>query len=289
MEYPDRMYYLNYGYGYISMRDQSIYQRIRRFYGIGINHTWEGDHSRLYSSIGYKVRKDRNTKERYAQSELSLHSRWQLEQFTGHLFWNKETSGIQQQAHLNASYQTGSDWDSLFNATNYTYQCRQASASYSIRLRERRTITPEWGINLLYTSFRKEDLLQAHLIDYTTLQVELTGTIYKKLKNKDNWSATVAPGIGIPLQTLLTVPSTQENIFTRTVVYPDFYYWSSQVLRTRMQIQYVARRILRQNPVGLFAQLEYQRQLSTDKTIYNSARNPGQDRFITRMGFCIYL
>ncbi|HET9053221.1 MAG TPA: hypothetical protein VFM90_03560, partial [Cyclobacteriaceae bacterium] len=211
------------------------------------------------------------------------------EQLAGHLTWNKESGGTRQQVHLDASYQTGSDWDSLFNASNYFYQRREATASYSIRRKERRTITPEWGINLRYSSFRKQDLLQDHLIDYTILQAGLTGTLYKKLKNKDNWSVSVIPGISIPLQTLLTVPSTQENVFTRTVVYPDFYYWSSRVLRTQIHLQYVARRILRQNPVGLFAQLKYQRQLSTDKTIYNSARNPGQNRFVTSLGFCIYL
>ncbi|WP_447642573.1 MULTISPECIES: DUF6850 family outer membrane beta-barrel protein [Chitinophagaceae] len=129
--YADRIFYLNHGYGYITVKDQSIYQRRRNYSGIGLNAQNSFGNWTVLGSFDYFKRHDGNTAERYASSHLSYYSKWDLETWNMRLFAEKKGLRSTQQWSLDGTYQTGRNWDSIFNASNYQYSHQLLKIKYA--------------------------------------------------------------------------------------------------------------------------------------------------------------
>ena len=85
------------------------------------------------------------------------------------------------------------------------------------------------------------------------------------------------------------MPPTQENVFTETVVYPDYYYFSAHVFEIGAGAEYISNHLLQQVPMGFFADMQYVNQNKRDQSILNARTIPSGNRFLFNFGIRIYL
>lgn len=291
LAYPERIYYLNYGYGYIGMKDQSIYQRDRTYSGLQLNHVWKDKTYSLYTSLSYVYREDKNKRETAVDTRpnLGIFSKWYLRTYSADIFAQKKRNGILQQLGIAAKIQSGRNWDSIFNANNYQYHYQNIALKYNALLRQHNRVRSEIGGGLDYVGMEKKDLLQAHHIQYAYIQPNISAGLYFNPGKKERLSLNIMPSLILPVKNYISVPLTQENIFTQNIVYPDFYYWASTIGKAKIDVNYISDKIIKTTPAGFFGQLEYSRQLQTSDIIYNTAYKPSKNRLDFKFGFRIYL
>ncbi|MFT4205166.1 MAG: hypothetical protein QM610_14780 [Chitinophagaceae bacterium] len=289
--YPERIYYLNYGYGYISIKDQSINQRDQKYSGLHINHDWSSARWRINSTLYYQRKKEYNKREREVDTRpnLGIFSTWTLHDYGADVFIVKKSSVGVQQLIVKGLIQDGFDWDSTFNANNYQYHHHRISAGYTIQLSRQQPLGWEYGVGVLYDNVEKKDLLQAHHVQYSYLQPNVHIGAYCTWDKTERLAAKLTPSMRFPLETYISVPSTQENIFTQHIVYPDYYYWSSRVFQCSLELNYISGKILKTTPAGLFGRCAFSRQLDVSTKVLNTAYQPGKDLFDIQFGFRIYL
>jgi len=82
---------------------------------------------------------------------------------------------------------------------------------------------------------------------------------------------------------------TQENVFTETVVYPDYYYFSAEVLEISAGAEYISNHLLQQVPLGIFADIQYLNQNNRDQSVLNARTIPSGNRYFFNFGIRIYL
>lgn len=287
--YPERIYYLNHGYGYIAMKDQAIYQRLRSYKGGSLNYSSTGVNWKIRALLSYFIENERNTREVEAKTKLSIHSRWNVDTWAGEVFLQRNTTTAKQQINLFASIKDGRDFDSLFNANNYQYTQQQAGFSYLHQSIKRTKFQPEWGVQANFDRNSRKDIVQAHTAEYAQINAGLTANGYWNFKNGDRFSASVTPAIRIPIESTVIVPSTQETLFTKAIVYPDYYYWSSTAFQLNTSFRYISSRAIKEMPVGFFLNFGYTQRLNEDAAQYPAMTKPDKMQWTTNLGFTLYL
>ncbi|WP_343307489.1 DUF6850 family outer membrane beta-barrel protein [Chitinophaga niabensis] len=287
--YPDRIYYLNHAYGYIGMKDEAIYQRLRNYKGGSLSYYTTVGNWRVRALLSYEIEKERNTRERRAKSRLDIYSRWDIDTWSGELQLQRNTARSNQQFNVFARIRDGKDFDSVFAANNYQYQQQQAGFSYLHQSVKRAHFQPEWGVHANFDRSSRIDVVQAHTAEYTQVNAGLTANGYWNFKNGDRFSAGITPSLRIPLESTITVPPTQENIFTRAIAYPDYYYWSSTAFRINTSFRYISSKTLKEMPVGFFVNVGYTQRLNEDAAQYPAMTKPDKMQWTTNLGFTLYL
>lgn len=287
--YPERMFYLNHGYGYIAMGEKAIYQRLRDYKGLNMNYYSTTGNWTIRALLSYFIENERNTREVEAKSRMAIYSRWDIDTWSGEIQLQRNTPRSKQQIHLFARMRDGRDFDSLFNANNYHYQQQQAGFSYLHQSIKNTRFQPEWGIHANVDKNSRKDVVQAHTAEYTQVNTGLTATGYWNIKNGDRFSAGVTPALRIPVENTITVPSTQENLFTKAIVYPDYYYWSSTAFQLNTSFRYISSKAIKEMPVGFFINAGFTQRLNEDAAQYPAMTKPDKMQWTTNLGFTLYL
>lgn len=287
--YPDRIFYMNHGYGYITMKDQSIYQRRRSYKGVSLNLKKDIGQWELLTSLSYMKRDDGNTKEKYATSHLAYYSKWHLETWNANMFLEKVINYNIHQWNINLTIEKGRDWDSIFNANNYQYNHVQSYIGYSYL--SMKNIRTQYGIDVSvrYEQVEKVDLLQAHHINYSTIEPSMLGHLYHSFDLANRLSFDLGPSVVLPIRKNIAAPATQINVFTQNVVYPDYYYWASTAGKLSFEINWMSKSLLKRKECGFFANGTCWKQFSTSSMEFTASTKPSSSRFQWTTGFRMYL
>lgn len=287
--YPERIYYLNRGYGTIAMRDQAIYQRVRSYYGGGAQYHLGLNEWEVRAGLRFRWLTEKNTREQFARNKLAVHSMWYMQDWSGEAMVQRNAGKSRQQLHLRGGVQLGDNMDSLYNAANYLYDRYHGGFTYLRMPKEHRRFTPEWGIKLDAESVKRQDFLQSHLAEYAYLQPGAVLNLYWSQKNGDRFSLNIEPSLRLPINNNLQVPTTQVNVFTVGIAYPDYYYWKSTLLNAHTGARWVSKRIIPKMTSGFSLDVDYSARLNNHEIIYPAAFLPDVSRIGIKAGFQLYL
>lgn len=275
--YPDRITYLNNGYGYTRKLSDS-FSRKKRYKGFGMHLATTLDSWNTLLNLDYKVSEDVNGRSLDASLKDQVFSTYQSDQLEGQLLLTKQKEHQIQQ--IEAAYSTliGEDYFNQLAAKNYTAKSQMAYLSYS-NLKSKGNHSFEWGLQARYLSAYKKDAITSHLFEYSYLQPGLKAGYYQVDPGKYRFSAIVSPSLVLPLQTTANIAPTQVTEFTTTIIYPDYAFRKITSGRVDLKLQYINQTFSKDFRTGITLNAGISKALDKPTMEYTSNFLPGDQRF----------
>ncbi|RQO74088.1 hypothetical protein DBR43_01390 [Pedobacter sp. KBW06] len=284
--YPDRITYLNYGYGY-TRKMYDNFSRRKQYKGLGIHLATTLDSWNTLLNLDYKVSEDANGRSLESSLKNQVFSTYQSDQLEGQLLLTKQRGHQLQQ--IEAAYSTliGEDYLEALAAKNYTAKSQMAYLSFS-NMKSKGNHSFEWGLHARYRSAFKKDAVTSHLFEYSYLQPGLKAGYYQANPGKYRFSAIVSPSLILPLQTIANVASTQVTEFTTTITYPDYAFRKITSGRLDLKLQYINQTLSKDFRTGITLNAGFSKALDKPEIEYPSNFLPGEQRFSMNLSLNLY-
>ena len=287
-----RVVFLNRGYGYI-INIRPRWRRLEDYYGLSFSYAGELLQWRLQTVFDWSHLKERNLYNKSVTTsriDYQPFGTWEKNTYTLYLLARHMAGITSQQLSIKGQYIRGLDEDQFdVFASNYSLRRQHVDATWLIRRDAGKVITKEWGLQLSYDDRRQIDALAAHTVHYSFLQPGVSGTIYTDAGKGHRIRAMLSPSVRFPLQNMLTVPATQENMFTRGVVYPDYYYWSATAMITNLEAGWIMPSVPGKLKLGFSVNARLENNLQQPEVTHNTVFKPGNNRLFMRLALNLYL
>lgn len=288
--FPDRISYVNQGYGYIVLKDTSTLRRYDDYIGWKIAYHAQLNNWNVQALLKQTTAKEDNTHDTKYRTNYHLRSTFEWSDYDLQLLFSERHAHRHQQVSISARLQQGDDWNRAFNAHNYSTTNTYVDFSYHYQFNNHRPWQPEMGLRVIYQQSSKEDAAAAHYLEQQYIQPGVRlASYYHSQRNGDRLSVMFEPSFRIPINVELAVPATQENVFSQGVVYPDFYYFSSKSWHLDASCHYFSSRLLNRYPLGFSVNAIYAKQIDTSTEVFNAAFIPDGQRFLLNVGIHLFL
>ena len=273
--YPSRVSYLNYGYGFITV-SKNNFSRNNTYSGFNLQYAGKLADWKINSKFSYLVMQENSEIDRTNTLKAEKFESYQLQTYQVDLLAEKRASSHTQQLNFHLLKERGDDKLTVLAARNYFYNHDEAYLSYSYLNRNRKGRNTEWAAGINYQNTYSKDAAASHQLKYNYISPELSHTQYWKGTGKDLISAELGVMARLPLTTAVNVPETQETLFTRGVVYPDFYYWSAKAGQLQFKFNYITDHLIKKFRTGLSLKTSYLKPLDTIRQTYTSTFIPAK-------------
>lgn len=274
--YPDRISYLNYGYGY-SLPSQNGFMRKNHQTGISANYVLSLSNWNLNARLSYAIDQQDNQYPKSNSINNETFGIYQLETYKADLLLNQNNDKIDQQFLLSLKQENGDDELIEQAARNYTFKANTFQLMYSNHVHKKpKKTSMEWFSVLGYRDVYVRDAAVDHTVNYGYLYPKLGGRLYFKSVAQDLFAIQLGFGARLPLHNEVEVPATQVKYFTQGVVYHDHLYWASKVGETQLQINYVTKKLISNFKTGFSLQSTYYHNFHTPASTFNSRSVPGK-------------
>lgn len=287
--FPDRIHYSNHGYGYISIKDSSTQYRYVDYWGLNAHYSGRFNAWELKLMIDYEAKFDNVTYDLKSRKNFYTKATFDKRTTDFNLLLSNTNDKRAHQLWVNVNYISGKDWDEAFKAHSYDAYINNTYIRYAFLFNKEKSFQSEISIGTSYTENSKIDLAAAHKLEVGYIQPEVSYTMYKRFKENTWLKIMFTPTFRMPTFTNLAVPKTQENVFTQTVVYSDYYYFSSKAFGLNGNMQYSTRSLLKQYATAINVGCSYLHQQSTDNSVLNTTFIPNNNRISYKIGLSLYL
>lgn len=142
------------------------------------------------------------------------------------------------------------------------------------------------GVGLDYNYLLQSDAATSHwlLTNRVTPKVSVGNTVQTA---KADYSITLTVVIRY-LYKRSIVPVTQENVFSKNILYPDYRYYSTKNFQYGALVKVSIKRLVAQNSLNIFGRFQNEQSLKYDKpAIDNSTFIPNGNRWSINVGIAI--
>ena len=285
--FPDRISYLNYGYGFLEVNTTNFIRR-NTYTGLKLNYAGKFPDWDISGRLSYLVSKEVNQliKERSITDETS--STFQLETYKINLVLNKKVGNVNHQIAIDGAQTEGDDDLVRLKARNYTLKVTDINLIYSHFKSSFGHNSAAWFLKTNYKNFYQRDAAANHTMKYSYISPKIGGTIYwNKFKN-DLLSTEFSIGTRLPISSDVIVPLTQVNTFTRGVAYPDYLYWSSKVGELQFLVNYTTNKLINKFRTGVSLKSTYLRNFEMPTTNLDATFIPGKNYLDFNLSFNLY-
>lgn len=247
MLYPERLHYSNQGFGYISQMDSSEMRKYDQFLGANLAYSFQDEGFELYTSLNFERKTTMSTydlklrKNYYKRNEFTLNSFHSTMQ----IHWKQEAKK-QHLLQLDIRQQEGQDLNYNLRATNYLVTHRHIDLAYYYQQKNW-----VWGLSGFWSLMDKQDAAAAHQHAYQQLKVQLPiRHIFSSGKNIIE--TELIPNYTWKLSNKLNVPQTQINVFTKSIVFPNYDYINLEPIGIEFNLSYVLPKVLKTRAVKIY-------------------------------------
>lgn len=293
--YPDRIHYMQYGYGYSRIKDSSTVYRFDRYSGGGLEYATSLKKWNIQFATAYQFYQNKNYDRSKTTPGFITMGIFNLNTITSTLLMSKQADAKKdQQVALNFEYNSGYDGNlktsGRLNRVNYKLNGINLGTSYHYLWHKDKNTSKELGINFAYNQNEKEDLAQVDALAYEQVQLNITARLYHKIDAQSNFKFTLSPYYLTPLNTTLKYNPNSLTEFIRNVIFTDYYYFNSKALGTEISGEYISSKLIKNQQFGLYFQLDYRKQLKQElRSDLNPTFIPNNNRSIFHFGINMYL
>ncbi|MCH5715177.1 hypothetical protein MKP07_02735 [Niabella hibiscisoli] len=295
--YPERQLWLNTGYGYTAKYGKEAYSQSRdkidgwKFSASTILYNWN---VKVNYSNTFLARKNfnllTNTDSINNPIKETIHSKYELvtQKLDALIF--TDNSVRNHQVHFNAEINEGTaQLMSSPGGANYLFDEHNAQVQYLLSLKKKERVNIELGFEAQVSHFAKKDFLAMHFYENTKADFSVQGGKYLYGKNH-SLKITAQPGLILPFTNSLQVPETQVNVFTKSIVYPEYDFLGSTFFTGKLGLMYYSPSMLRLAGSSISLNINYLQKLK-DSDI-NRTLVPtytGKNQLQISLGFQIFL
>jgi hypothetical protein len=284
--YPERTTYLNYGYGYAPISTDNFSRRKQykgaSLHAVGKTGLWD-----VLLDLKYINASDENRNSLdNSIKDLTL-SKYTSETLSGYLLLTRKHRYNLKQIEISYSDLNGEDYVTGLFGKNYTATNKQFSAGFH-NADTWGNNTLELGATLNYSQAYKKDAVSAHLFEYSYLRPGITGSWYQTTAAKNRYAITLAPSLQLPLNVNAVAPLTQQNAFTMTVMYPDYFYQSTTAAILMFKLNYIGNTWSNSFRTGINLNTTYIQSIKKPEITFPAATLPGDNRLSANLSLNLY-
>lgn len=292
LSYLERINFLSFGLSSYSISKKPL-RRYDTYNGFGIHYTgiiktikiqgnfkytlWQQDN--VFVSDANSVSRKNYTLDGYIQSDNA----------EGNLLITQDKNNHSQQLGIDFNTQSLLNWTRIYNGTNYQYTHNQFNLFYQLMFNKNKSVNYLLGISGLYKNSFKQDVATSHQTEISFIQPELKLGVFKTLKNKTLLGATISPFYRHVIDNYYIVPSTQENYYTKGMVYTNFLYWQSPAIGTNFSLKLNTPNIFKKNTLGFVINGTYLKPTSTVANTIDAVYTPNGDRLALEFLLRVYM
>lgn len=283
---PSRTRYINLGYGTLSTLDTASLRKYDSALGMRFSLQTKISDLHILSQFSYEASNQKTSHNLVKRRDYYYRISFDLKTIQADILLSQMRPDHSQQLDLRMTYKDGRDYNMQLLQTNYLASEVDASIYYSRHWRKRAVFQYEAGGGLVYGSTYRKDGGQAHEIDYKLLTYQVHSTLH--YVRRHGYSLYISPFYRSPYRLDLSIPSTQINIFSRAIAFPDYYYAGSRVGGINARFDYINKDILRDFNTGLFIAYAYEKAFSQSRHyVYPADRIPQGSRSAVRLGLSL--
>lgn len=286
--YPERFFYLNYGYGYIGLKDRSLDRRSYDYKGAGASFYQKFMAADLRFNLAYSQDFSTNFLPKAKGNPPLALSTFLLNSLSADVLWNRFAWRGRSQLALHGIYMDGSDENYTMNAKNYFYQRAGVGATYLYLVKGNKKFEPEFGINAQYNQYKKQDMAQATHLQSSAAEVGVLLNGYWHVQ-KDQFIARLRPSLKMPVNNSLFVPATQQNVFTQRIADAEYYFNGYSVFSTGVTLHYLSSSLFKGLHAGVIAKALYEQQLGNSSQAVPAHAFTGGRRLHFELGINVLL
>lgn len=247
MLYPDRIYYTNQGFGYIAQKDSSTMRNYDQYWGGNISYSLRRNRIDLFADVEFQKKVTNSTFDLKRREVYAKRSEFTLQTLKGVAQLQiGDPQNVHNLVDLAVEFLNGQDFNYNIRSTNYLVSSSLIDIDYGYHKQ-----ATSVGIGTSYWSAKKSDAAAAHEHSYQQMQLRL---VYRKLFSlgRDFFETELIPNYTFKLSNRLIVPETQVNVFTTSIVYPDYDYFNLQPLGVNLNLGYIMPKLLHLRGAKLF-------------------------------------
>lgn len=287
--YLDRNIFWSLGFGHIGKLTKYM-QRYNETSGFFVNYGARFNNWSLQAGGGYELKQeDISLDTTSTRPNHDLYAFVQQDKAKGSLLLSHKSAKSQQQLELQVNAQSMLNWASEFKATSYQYTATNASITYRQLWQKNNGIGIEAGAGCDYNDQYKEDIVAAHTYQLQVITPHIYAAIYRKAHDKCWLSLSVTPSFRYTLTNDLSVPPTQENYFTKGVVYTDYQYWQKNSLGCTTQLNYMQKEKPKRHRLGGTININWQQSTAGTHTELPALYIPSGNRWSASASLNLYL
>ncbi|MDR6781791.1 hypothetical protein ABIE26_001721 [Pedobacter africanus] len=286
LQYPERITYLNYGYGYAPISYDELSRRKQykggSIYAAGKTGTWN-----ILLEFKYINTSDKNQNELDQSLKNIVYSTYTSETLSGHLLLTRKHKRNLKQLELVYSDLDGTDDVAGFFGKNYTANNKSGGVAFN-NADTYGSNTFEWGASLNYLYNYKKDAVTAHLFEYANFRPGISGNWYHTTASGNSYSVGLAPSLLLPFDVSASAPLTQQNAFTLTVMYPDYVYQRMKKGILNLKLGYVSNTLSKDFKTGITLNTTYIQAIQKQEVTVPAATLPGNRRLAANLSLNLY-
>lgn len=288
LSYPDRIYYNNQGYGFVSIKDQfpRIY-RTSSHQGVYFSYNYKGEQldvhtSASWTNVYHGSSQTEAIKNRDINSIFDEH-RWKVDGIATYNTKKNQTHQLQ----FDYYNRTGADWNIVFKANSYNAAITSLSMSYGFYqgIGKHKLLG---GITYDQYDLMQSDAATSHSLMARQLTPGLfLGGIVQTAKI--NYNIKLKGSYTHPLDVSYKVPATQENVFSKNILYPDFIYYNTATVNYGAELKFAIKRLVAENSMNIVLQVENRQSVVNEDAIIpaQAAWIPTGNRWSFNVGVAI--
>lgn len=293
--YPDRIHYMQYGYGSSKIKDTSNVYKYDNYKGAGIQYALNSKGWNIQFSTEYQLFENKNYDRSKTTRGFTTIGIFNLNTITGSLLVSKKTNNKNdQQLLVDFAYNEGYDGNlktsGSLNRVNYRVNALNLNASYDYLWDKHKRTTKELGIAFTYDQNEKQDLGQSDGLSYEQIKIGVNGKIYHKIDAQSIFKLSLSPYYLLPLNTTLKYNGNSLTEFIKNVVFTDYYYFNSKSVGSEFNVEYISSKLIKNQQFGLYFQVDYRSQLKQElRSDLNPTFIPNNNRSAFHLGINMYL
>lgn len=290
LAYPDRIYYNNQGFGFISIKDpfMRIY-RTTAHSGAKLSYNYKDDNLDIHSGVSYvKIEHLSSQSEALTKNRIINSAFDEANTAFDVTITYDAAHGLTHQLIATYHNRKGADWNSSFNANSYNAQVEDMAATY-YQYFAKRKYHFYWGLNVRHYYTSQTDAATSHslIAQQISPKLLLGATL---IRPKANYGMKFNVGYTHPISASYTVPTTQENVFSKNILYPNYMYFTTAQLQYGAEFKISILEVVGDNSLNVLGGIGYLQALNNTTPIpNNTAWVPGGNRFSLNLGLSINL
>lgn len=253
--YPDRIHYLNMGYGYINIKDSVTTNKYSNIYGAQLSFNTKTSSSDFDLNVRFERKDEDNTNSLKSNKVYSARSIYVEDIFDAKATLQLHRSFSHHLFLLNTTYIKGKDGHIDFSPSrdlvNYSIEYMESKLSYLYTRKREKPWNYDLGLDVNYFSIDRKDFATNLAVNNSFVQIAPTFRLRNNASGKDMLQLSFNPVYQQNINNALQFSPNSTNTFLQGVVFWDYDYYATNALNLDWNIKWTTRRINNNYLIGV--------------------------------------
>lgn len=263
--YPDRIHYLNMGYGFNNIKDTLNTRKYSLILGTELSFNTQIGNNILDISSSFERKRENNSNDIRSSKKYNIRSKYIEETFNLNASLQLPQAHSQQLFMLDANYVNGYDGHVEFapdlSRVNYTVKYLETTANYLFTRLSPQVWNYDLGLDVNYFSVDRNDYASTLAVANSYVRISPIFRVRYDQENLDNLQFAFTPGYQKSLSNSIQYSTNALNNYIQGVVFWDYDYYLTNAYQLNWTARWTTKRISSQYWTGINLSYNYHRNL----------------------------